>query len=252
MFWYKLKTWYGGEEALVKEIRRTVPPYLYEDVFVIYNERNLRRQRQSMIETEPLFRGCVFLTCRETDSLLRRLERIPAVSRLIATGYLSMFPLMEKDARFLEMISGADHTVRASYVLRETEEGNTYRICGALEYLTDGIEKIHFSSRFAKTHRMLWGEDVVLPLGILVKEDMGERQLRRGAEPELRTPDPGHYTVLVIDKDENGKNVYRAGSRVTVLPEPGAVAQSQPGGGAVVPGAGAASEREYEKAILAM
>lgn len=32
MLWYKLKTWYGGEEALVKEIRRTVPPYLYEDV----------------------------------------------------------------------------------------------------------------------------------------------------------------------------------------------------------------------------
>ena len=26
MLWYKLKTWYGGEEALVKEIRRTVPP----------------------------------------------------------------------------------------------------------------------------------------------------------------------------------------------------------------------------------
>ena len=219
LFWYKLKTWYGGEEALVKEIRRTVPPYLYEDVFVICNERNLRRQKQNVIETEPLFRGCVFLTCRETDPLLRRLERVPAVSRLIAAGYLSMCPLMEKDGQFLETIAGTDHLVRVSCVLRESEESGMYRIIGPLEYLTDGIEKIHFSSRFAKTHKTLWGEDVVIPLGILTGEDIGARILYHGAETTAKLPDSGHYTLLEISKDETGRNVYRAGSRVTVLPE---------------------------------
>ena len=44
MQWYLLKTWTGREEELVKEIRRTVPSYMYEDVFVIYTERIWRRQ----------------------------------------------------------------------------------------------------------------------------------------------------------------------------------------------------------------
>ena len=218
MLWYKLKTWYGGEEALVKEIRRTVPPYMYEDVFVIYNERNLRRQRQSVIERELLFDGCVFLTCKETEPLLRRLEKVPAVSRLIATGYLSMVPLMEKDARFLGMISGPDHVVPVSYVLRETEGADIYRIYGPLEYLLDGLEKIRFSSRFAKTHKTLWGEDVVLPIGILANEDVGVKILNRGTEAISEKPSAGRYTLLEIDKDETGRNVYRVRSIVTVLP----------------------------------
>ncbi len=213
MLWYKLKTWYGGEEALVKEIRRTVPPYLYEDVFVIYNERNLRRQRQSMIEQEPLFDGCVFLTCRETEPLFRRLEKIPAVSRLIAGGYLSMVPLMEKDARFLEMLSGPDHVVRVSYVLRESGDADRYRVYGPLEYLLDGLEKIRFSSRFAKTHKTLWGEDAVLPLGILAREDVGVKILNRGTESISDPPSAGRYTILEIGKDETGRNVYRFGRR---------------------------------------
>ncbi len=218
MLWYKLKTWYGGEEALVKEIRRTVPPYMYDDVFVVYNERNLRRQRQTVIETEPLFRGCVFLTCTNTEPLFRRLEKIPAMSRLIATGYLSVFPLMEEDVMFLEAISGKDHVVRVSYVLRESEEGNIYRVYGPLEYLLDSIEKIRFSSRFAKTHKTLWGEDVVLPLGILANEDVGVNILYHGREVLSEPPTARHYTLLEVKKDETGKNVYRAGGQVTVLP----------------------------------
>lgn len=217
MLWYKLKTWYGGEEALVKEIKRTVPPYLYEDVFVIYNERNLRKQKRSMIEQEPLFRGCVFLTCRETEPLFRRMEKIPAMSRLIATGYLSMFPLMEQDARFLEMISGPDHVVHVSYVLREENGSNYYRISGPLEYLTDGIEKIRFSSRFAKTRKRLWGEDTVLPLGILVNEDMEEKILYHGREILPECPPADHYNILEIDKDAAGKNLYKTGRMVAVI-----------------------------------
>ncbi len=218
MLWYKLKTWRGGEEALVKEIRRTVPPYMYEDVFVLYNERNLRRQQRSIIEQEILFDGCVFLTCKEAEPLLGRLEKIPAVSRLIAAGYLSMFPLMEKDARFLEALSGNDHIVRASYVLRESDDSSLYRVCGPLEYLADSIEKIRFSSRCAKTRRRLWGEDTVIPLGIMTKEDVVQPVLYHGKEMLLKPPGAGHYMLLEIRKDAEGKNTYRCRESVTILP----------------------------------
>ena len=217
MLWYKLKTWYGGEEALVKEIRRTVPPYLYKDVFVIYNERDVRRQERVLIEQKPLFRGCVFLTCDETEPLFRRLEKIPAISRLIATGYLSMFPLMEKDARFLEAISGEDHVVRASYILRESEESIYYRVYGPLEYLLDGIEKIRFSSRFAKTHKKLWGEDTVIPLGVLLDVDVNAKTFYDGVETVTVPPKADHYTVLEVRKDETGKNIYRMCETVTMI-----------------------------------
>ena len=39
MDWYLLKTWTGREDEMVKEIRRTVPPGLYQDCFVITQER---------------------------------------------------------------------------------------------------------------------------------------------------------------------------------------------------------------------
>ncbi len=218
MLWYKLKTWYGGEEALVKEIRRTVPPYLYNDVFVIYNERNLRKQQRSMIEREPLFKGCVFLTCEGTEPLFRRLDKIPAISRLIAAGYLTMFPLMERDARFLEAISGEDHVVPVSYVLRESVGSPYCRVYGPLEYLLDGVEKIRFSSRFAKTHKNLWGEDTVIPLGLLLDVDIGEKALYNGTETVAGPPEADHYTVLEVRKDETGKNTYRVRETVTMLP----------------------------------
>ena len=208
MLWYLMKTWAGGEEALVKEIRRTVPPYLYNEAFVIYNERNWRHQGRSVIQTEPLFKGCAFLTCEETEPLFGRLNRIPAMARLISTGYLSMFPLMEQDARFLEAISGNDHMVRTSYVLRESGTSNTYRVSGALEHLLGGIDKIRFSSRIAKTHKKLWGENMVIPLGFIVNEDI-EQKVRYG-ETEVSLEMPEHYTLLEIDKDEQGKNRYRA------------------------------------------
>ncbi len=219
MLWYKLKTWYGGEEALVKEIRRTVPPFLYDDVFVIYNERNLRKQQLNRIEPEVLFPGCVFLTCRDTEPLFRRLEKIPAIWKLISTGYLSMFPLPEQDAQLLEVISGKDHTVPVSYMIRETAEGDSYRVYGPLEYLLDGVERVRFASRFAKVRRELWGEDTVLPLGILVKDDVDVEMLYHGKAVIAPPPGTGHYGVLEITKDETGKNVYRVLRHVAVVPQ---------------------------------
>ena len=207
MLWYMMKTWAGGEEALVKEIRRTVPPYLYHEAFVIYNERIWRHQGRSLVETGPLFKGRAFLTCQETEPLFRRLEQIPAMARLIASGYLSMVPLMEQDARFLEMISGENHVLRLSYLLREYEGGSVYRVSGPLEYLMDGIERVKFRSRTVKTHKWLWGEDMVLPLGILANEDL-QQKLRYG-DLEVTAEAPEEYSLLEIRKDAEGKNSYR-------------------------------------------
>lgn len=119
MLWYLLKTWHGKEEELVNEIHRTVPPYLYREAFVIYNQRIWRRQGRSIVHSEPLFKGCVFLTCKETELFFGHLERVPSIARLMAVGGISVFPLTEEDAGFLERISGDDHVVRLSYVLRE-------------------------------------------------------------------------------------------------------------------------------------
>lgn len=130
-----------------------------------------------------------------------------------------MFPLMEQDVRFLEMISGSDHVVCASYVLRESVGSPYCRVYGPLEYLLDGVEKIRFSSRCAKTHKKLWGEDTVIPLGLLLDVDIGEKALYHGTEIVVEPPVTDHYTVLEVGKDETGKNSYRVRECVTILPQ---------------------------------
>ena len=49
MLWYLLKTWEGKEKDLVDEIRRTVPPSVYDECFVIYQERIWRKQQRSVV-----------------------------------------------------------------------------------------------------------------------------------------------------------------------------------------------------------
>lgn len=57
MLWYLLRTWPGREEMLVKEIQKTVPSYLYQEVFVIYNERIWRRQGRVSFTQNHYFLG---------------------------------------------------------------------------------------------------------------------------------------------------------------------------------------------------
>ncbi len=197
MTWYVLKTWTGREEELVREIRRTVPPSLYDDAFVIYSERIWRRQGRNIIHQEILFPGCAFLTCRDTEPLFARLRQIPALNDRMADGSLAMYPLMEKDAEFLENISGGEHVVRLS---RMRQKGNDFRrgqqdcpavkagqketdrylVSGPLECCVSDIESIAFRKRFAKLHRKLWGEDKTFAVGILLNEDLDKAE-----EPEL-------------------------------------------------------------------
>lgn len=204
MQWYLLKTWTGREEELVKEIRRTMPAYMYENVFVIYTERIWRRQGRSIVHTEPLFHGCAFLTCREPGPVWHRLERVPFLSQWMAAGYLSVYPLMERDAEFLQRIAGDEHLMRLSYVLRErndlngTEGTDRYRVSGPLEYCLEDIDNIEFRKRFVKLHKRLWGEDMVIAMGIVLNEDMEQGMVC--GDLKLPIAEPEEYTLLEIRK----------------------------------------------------
>lgn len=258
MQWYLLKTWTGREEELVKEIRRTVPSYMYEDVFVIYTERIWRRQGRSIVHPEPLFHGCAFLTCRDSEPIWRRMGQVPFLAQWMAAGYLTVYPLMEKDARFLQQIAGDEHVMRLSYVLREKDEasaskreagnvkdmalpaanddfmnlnddrnlgtvdkgtgadaagsGVRYRVSGPLEYCLENIDSIEFRKRFVKLHKRLWGEDMVIAMGIVLNEDMEQGLVYEGLEVEAEVPDG--WTMLEIRKDADGKREYVSGERV--------------------------------------
>lgn len=175
MLWYLLKTWVGKEKALVNEIIRMVPSSMYHECFVIYQERIWRKQQRSVVHVEPLFPGSVFLTCEGTSSPINRLEQIPAIANLVASGGLTIFPMMKEDGEFLKKISGEDHMVRLSYVLKD-EQGQICGISEPLQTCRGQIEKYQFKKRYAMIRHRLWGEDRVIALGIILKED-GERKL---------------------------------------------------------------------------
>lgn len=209
MRWYLLRTWIGREEELVKEIRRTVPPHLYHEAFVIYNERIWRRQGKNVVHVEPLFKGCVFLTCKDAEPLFCRLERAPSMPRLMAAGGVDAFPLTDEDGEFLRRVSGEDHVVRLSRLLKEDGEENdngAYRISGPLEDCAADIEHIEFRKRFVKLRRRLWGEDRTFALGMVLKEDLEQgvayENLKLSVEP------PGRYGVLAVESNGEGKKTY--------------------------------------------
>ncbi len=252
MLWYLLKTWAGREEELAEEIRRTVPPYLYDEVFVIRNERIWRRQGRSVLHLEPLFKGCVFLTCRETEPLFQRMSRVPFMAMQMAAGNLSMLPLMEKDAQFLERISGKPHVVRASFLLREdsvsemayanpvgacgrgafpeqrqekrigvekdneAECSSVYRVSGPLTDCLESISGIEFRKRFVKVDKKLWGEDRTLALGVILREDAEMGLLCGGREIPAELPE--QYRLLEVQKGSDGETLYRELRRLAVLP----------------------------------
>lgn len=236
MQWYLLKTWTGREEELVKEIRRTVPSYMYDDVFVIYTERIWRRQGRSIVHPEPLFHGCVFLTCQESEPIWRRIGQVPFLAQWMAMGYLTVYPLMEKDAEFLQQIAGDEHVMRLSYVLRERDgltdgpanmyemSRNIYHVSGPLEYCLENIDSIEFRKRFVKLHKRLWGEDMVIAMGIVLHEDLEQGLVYEGLETDIEAPE--EWTELVVAKDADEKRTYAAGNRnypvnstITLLPD---------------------------------
>lgn len=205
--WYLLKTWAGREEELVREVQKIVPPQMYEECFVIWQERIWRKQQKSIVHMEPLFPGCVFLTCREREagtegkdfpgnkavagnkaaagneavtenrSLLQSLEKIPAAAQMMACGVFTMLPMTGEDGRFLEKISGDEHVVRLSYVQKD-EEGNICKLSEPLKVFQGQVERFQLKKRYAMVRHRLWGEEMTFVLGIVLNEDGGQRFLR--------------------------------------------------------------------------
>ena len=187
MLWYLLKTWVGREEELAKEILRAVPSDMYEECFVIRQERIWRKQHRSIVHVEPLFPGCVFLTCKKSEPIFNRLEQIPALTGLIACGNLAVFPMMKEDADFLIKISGEDHVVRLSYVMKD-EQGRICKMSDPLKACREQIERYQFKKRYAMVRRRLWGEDLAIVLGIILKEDAERKLLYENMEISEEIP----------------------------------------------------------------
>lgn len=179
MQWYLLKTWAGREEELVNVIQRMVPDTLCKECFVINQERIWIRQKRNILHMEPLFPGCVFLTSQQPEPILSRIERIPAITRWIADGNLSILRMMEEDGKFLEELSGKEHRVKLSYVLKD-EQGNICKLSEPLKHYQGQIEKIQFKKRYAMIRHRFWGEEKTFILGIMLKEDMHQEYLMNG------------------------------------------------------------------------
>ena len=186
MLWYMMKTWTGREEELVREIHRTIPPGMYHECFLIGQERIWRKQQHNVLHIEPLLPGCVFITCQETEPLFRRMERIPAMSRLAASGEMNMLPLMKEDAEFLEKISGEDHIVRLSHVKKS--DGIITGITGPLEAFGGSVERYQFKKRYAIAKHRFLGEAASFSLGILLDEDMDQRMIYEGLGVSAEEP----------------------------------------------------------------
>ncbi len=212
--WYLLKTWAGREEELVREVQKIVPPQMYEECFVIWQERIWRKQQKSIVHMEPLFPGCVFLTCREREAgtegkdlpgnedaagnkaiagnkamtenglFLPFLEKIPAAAQMMDGGIFTIFPMTGEDGQFLEKISGNEHVVRLSYVQKD-EEGNICKLSEPLKVFQGQVERFQLKKRYAMVRHRLWGEERTFVLGIVLNEDGGEK-LRYNEDEKLR------------------------------------------------------------------
>lgn len=187
MLWYLLKTWIGKEEELVNEIHRTVPPSMYHECFVIYQERVWRRHQRSVVHVESLFPGYVFLTCKEKGSSFHDFEKIPDIARLISCESLTIMPMMKEDGEFLAKISGKDHIVRLSFVLKD-EWGQVCKISEPLEVCRNYIERYQFKKRYVMVRYRLWGEDQMIVLGIILKEDAERKLLYEDVEAFVEIP----------------------------------------------------------------
>lgn len=209
--WYLLKTWAGREEELVREVQKIVPPQMYEECFVIWQERIWRKQQKSIVHMEPLFPGCVFLTCREREAgtegkglpgnedaagykaiagnkamtenglFLPFLEKIPAAAQMMDGGIFTIFPMTGEDGQFLEKISGNEHVVRLSYVQKD-EEGNICKLSEPLKVFQGQVERFQLKKRYAMVRHRLWGEERTFVLGIVLNEDGGEKFRYNGDE----------------------------------------------------------------------
>lgn len=166
MQWYLMRTWAGKEEELVREICRTVPGDWYHECFVIYQERIWRKQQRSIVHRELLFPGCVFLTSEDREKMAYAARVLNRISPQMG----EVFSIMREDAAFLERLSGEEHVVKLSSVMKD-EQGRICRLSGPLKVCQGEIERMQLKKRYAMVRHRLWGEEQVIVLGIVLKED---------------------------------------------------------------------------------
>lgn len=190
MVWYLIQTWAGREEDMAEEIRRTIPDSMYEECFVIGQERIWRRQQQSVVHVESMFPGCVFLVCKKTMPLLCHRKTAlamapaaPAFGRGAVWGDFTFLPLMREDVDFLLKISGRDHVARLSYV-GKNNQGQICQMAGPLVSCREQVERYQFKKRYALVRRRFLGEERGIVFGIMLKEDLEQKLLYDNREKE--------------------------------------------------------------------
>lgn len=176
MVWYLIRTWAGREEEMAEEIRRIVPDSMYEECFVIGQERIWRRQQQSVVHVESMFPGCVFLVSKKTIPFLRQKKTASVMGRGVVWGDLTFLPLMREDVDFLLKISGRDHVARLSYVGKD-DQGQICQMAGPLVSCREQVERYQFKKRYALVRHRFLGEVRGIVFGIMLKEDLNQKLL---------------------------------------------------------------------------
>lgn len=185
--WYVMQTMTGQEEELVGLVRILVPSCLYTDCFVAYHERIWRKMQQSVVHVERLFPGYVFIITDNPEELYLELKKVPAMSKLIASGKCDFLPIEKEEETFFSDMLSQDHVVRLSYV--ETDgKGHVSHIFGPLEKYKRQVERYQFKKRYAIVRLQMLGQEKTVALGIILKEDVRQEVLYGKVETPHAVP----------------------------------------------------------------
>ena len=101
--------------------------------------------------------------------------------------------------------------ILGSEALAVADNGVRYHVSGPLEYCLKDIETIEFRKRFVKLRKRLWGEDMVIAMGMILNEDLEQKLIYEGLEVTVELPQS--WTDLEVRKGADGKHAYIPGER---------------------------------------
>lgn len=198
--WYVLQTVTGKEEELVQMIKELVSPNLYTDCFVGYYERVWRRQQQSIIHVERLFPGYVFIISEYPAELYLELKHVPRMSRLITGDDFEFLPMEKEEEGFFEELLAGNRIVKLSYVETNGKE-RVYRATGPLKNYMGQVVKYQFKKRYALVRIRLLGNEKIIALGIILREDV-QQEIAYG-KVEIPLTMPEFYRLEMADPEES-------------------------------------------------
>lgn len=144
--WYMLHCPKDSERKILHLCRENLNENLIKDVFVFSCERMKRYQGAWHLEKRSLFPDCIFLDCRDPDSLTAALTRIfPHTSFTERADVLT--PVSREEQEALRELAGNTHCISMSKgVIRG---GVTYVTEGPLKGKEQWIRKIDRHKRLA-------------------------------------------------------------------------------------------------------